>query len=100
MLRRRLRYRDLVELGVVHNRVSLSEWIKNHGFPAGIMQGPNMRTWGEDEVEEWIANRPVKRNAPHNLPPPRKRKAAAPAAATDASAREAAANVANAITQT
>jgi predicted DNA-binding transcriptional regulator AlpA len=58
MIRPRLRYRDLVALRIVNNRTTLNKRIKQDGFPPGAMTGPNERTWGEDEVEDYIASRP------------------------------------------
>ena len=56
---RYLRYIDLQAAGVVNNRATLSRWIKNHGFPKGLLLGPNTRAWKEDEVEAWLQSRPV-----------------------------------------
>jgi predicted DNA-binding transcriptional regulator AlpA len=61
MLQRRLRFPDLLELGIVKNRPTLQNWIRERGFPAGQLTGPNSRTWTEDEIEEWIARRPSAR---------------------------------------
>ena len=58
-MRKRLRYADLRALGVVNNRVTLNNWIRDLGFPRGQLTGPNSRTWGEDEVQAWIAKRPT-----------------------------------------
>jgi predicted DNA-binding transcriptional regulator AlpA len=58
-MRKRLRYCDLVALGIVANRITLRNWIRDRGFPPGLLLGPNTRTWGEDEVEAWIASRPI-----------------------------------------
>jgi predicted DNA-binding transcriptional regulator AlpA len=58
-MRKRLRFRDLVALNIVSNRVTLSHWIQRLGFPQGQLTGPNSRTWAEDEVQDWIARRPV-----------------------------------------
>ncbi len=54
-----LRYADLVKIGVINNRVTLSRWIATEGFPAGIMLGPNSRAWPEESVNAWLLNRPV-----------------------------------------
>jgi hypothetical protein len=58
-MRKRLRYCDLVALGVITNRVTLRNWIRKQGFPPGQLTGPNSRTWGEDEVQDWLDSRPV-----------------------------------------
>jgi hypothetical protein len=58
-MERRLRYPDLVRLGLFRNRVSLSNAIKKYGFPEGKRTGPNTRTWGEGEVQEYIDNSPT-----------------------------------------
>ena len=77
-MRKRLRYRDLAALGVVNNRVTLANWIRDRGFPPGQLTGPNSRTWGEDEVEAWLDARPVEPKAvpPAKRPRGRPRKAA------------------------
>jgi len=54
-----LRFNDLVERGIVSNRPCLHLWIKNYGFPRGVLLGPNTRAWREDEIEAWLASRPV-----------------------------------------
>src|SRR2546423_13402465 len=56
-----LRYRDLKATGVVNSRMTLKRLIDSQGFPAGILITPNARAWLEDEVDEWIANRPTAR---------------------------------------
>jgi predicted DNA-binding transcriptional regulator AlpA len=56
-----LRYPDLVEAGVVANRVTLHRMIKSQGFPPGRLLGLNTRAWTETEVEEWLAARPTVR---------------------------------------
>jgi predicted DNA-binding transcriptional regulator AlpA len=60
-MQRRLRYSDLLALGVVNNRVTLQNWINKRGFPAGQLTGPNSRTWGEVEVQSWLDSRPTAR---------------------------------------
>jgi predicted DNA-binding transcriptional regulator AlpA len=62
-MRRRLRYSDLVALGIVANRVTLSAWIKKRGFPPGQLTGPNTRTWDEAEVQAWLDRRPTEPKA-------------------------------------
>lgn len=52
-----LRYADLVERQIVHNRTTLSRWIRDYGFPAGILLGPNTRAWASDQVEAWLEAR-------------------------------------------
>ena len=59
-MERRLRYPDLVALGIVKNRSTLKNWTEDHNFPPGQLTGPNCRTWGEGEVQRWIDSRPVK----------------------------------------
>jgi predicted DNA-binding transcriptional regulator AlpA len=69
MLLRRLRCRDLVALGIVTNRVTLGNWIRDRGFPPGQLTGPNSRTWTEDEVQAWLDSRP---SAPKPAPSAKK----------------------------
>lgn len=59
---RYVRFTDLVERGIVNNRPTLHHWIKEHGFPRGVLLGPNTRAWREDEIEAWLASRPVEQD--------------------------------------
>ncbi len=52
-----LRFHDLKERKIANNRTTLSRWIKNCGFPPGVLIGPNSRAWTEDEIEAWLAER-------------------------------------------
>lgn len=58
-MRKRLRYADLLALGIVNNRTTLSIWIRRRGFPCGQLTGPNSRTWDEGEVQAWLESRPT-----------------------------------------
>jgi hypothetical protein len=69
-MRKRLRYADLKQFGIVNNRPTLQNWIKDRGFPPGQLTGPNSRTWSEAEVERWLASRPT---APKPTPKPSRR---------------------------
>jgi predicted DNA-binding transcriptional regulator AlpA len=66
-MRKRLRFADLVALGIVNNRPTLQNWIRDRGFPPGQLTGPNSRTWSEDEVQRWLARRPTAAKAPPPL---------------------------------
>lgn len=56
-----LRFKDLVERGIVRNRVTLGRWIKLHGFPPGVLLGPNTRAWPVDQVDTWLEARAAQR---------------------------------------
>jgi predicted DNA-binding transcriptional regulator AlpA len=72
-MRKRLRYADLQALGIVNNRVTLSNWIRQQNFPPGQLTGPNSRTWDEGEVRDWLASRPTTRKpVPKSKGRPRK----------------------------
>jgi predicted DNA-binding transcriptional regulator AlpA len=58
-MRKRLRYADLLALGIVNNRVTLQNWIRDRSFPRGQLTGPNSRTWDEGEVQAWLDSRPT-----------------------------------------
>ena len=58
-----LRFSDLVERGIVRNRVTLGRWIKLHKFPPGIKLGPNSRAWPENQVDAWLAARAAETEA-------------------------------------
>ena len=68
-MNRRLRFSDLKARGIVNNRVTLANWIRDRGFPPGQLTGPNTRTWAEDEVDGWMNSRPT---APKPLLPARR----------------------------
>jgi hypothetical protein len=69
-IERRLRYSDLVALGIVNNRVTLANWQKYRGFPRGQLLGPNYRTWTVAEVQAWLDSRPIE---PRETPNPKRR---------------------------
>jgi predicted DNA-binding transcriptional regulator AlpA len=52
-----LRYDDLVALKIVSNRMTLSRWMRNEGFPQPIQLGPNSVAWRESSVWKWIESR-------------------------------------------
>jgi predicted DNA-binding transcriptional regulator AlpA len=52
-----LRFNDLRERRIVNNRMTLSRWIKDQGFPPAVQLGPNSVAWPEDEIENWLAER-------------------------------------------
>lgn len=54
MPKKYLRYTNLVERQIVNNRTTLGRWIKQYGFPCGILLGPHTRAWPENEVEAWL----------------------------------------------
>ena len=58
-MRKLIRFFDLQKRGIVGNRMTLSRWIENEGFPPGVLLGPNTRAWEEDAVETWLASRPA-----------------------------------------
>ena len=67
-----LRYADLVDRGLVRNRITLGNWIRDCGFPPGRLLGPNTRVWSEQEIDFWIASRPVERKPATMVKPERK----------------------------
>ncbi len=56
-----LRYADLVERQIVNNRTTLQRWIRDYGFPTGVLLGPNSRAWPADQVETWLEERASER---------------------------------------
>jgi predicted DNA-binding transcriptional regulator AlpA len=74
-MEKRLRFADLVALGIVRNRPTLANWIKTQGFPQGTLTGPNSRTWTESEIRAWHDSRPT---APKPAPARRASVAALP----------------------
>jgi hypothetical protein len=49
----------------VSSRMTLKRLIDNQSFPPGFLITPNARAWIEDEVLQWIANRPAARKLAH-----------------------------------
>lgn len=49
-----LRYKDLVTLGVVSNRMQLSRLTASAGFPAGFKLSENTRVWDSADIEAWL----------------------------------------------
>lgn len=54
-----VRFRDLKERGIANSWAQLRNLQTDHGFPLGRMLGPNTRVWTEEEIDDWIAARPV-----------------------------------------
>ncbi len=57
MAKQYLRFNDLKAREIVRNRTTLARWIKNYGFPPGVLLGPNTRAWLADEVDAWLEAR-------------------------------------------
>jgi predicted DNA-binding transcriptional regulator AlpA len=53
------RFSDLQAMGIVHCWPTLSRWIAKGAFPPGRYLGPNTRVWTVEEVEAWLASRPM-----------------------------------------
>lgn len=49
------RYRDLVENGIVSNRMQLARMIANEGFPAGFKISVNIHVFDVSKVRAWLA---------------------------------------------
>jgi hypothetical protein len=73
-MRRWLRFRDLKARGIVNNWPTLKNRIEKHGFPPGVMTGPNERTWTEEEIEEYRKRCPVEGPAPRGAAKERQRR--------------------------
>lgn len=64
MITRYLRFGDLKARGIVGTRTTLSRWIRDNHFPAGVLLGPNTVAWPEDEIEAWERERRAERARP------------------------------------
>lgn len=53
------RFDDLVKLGIVNNRMTLTRWQKlpDDPFPATVKLGPNTAAWIADHVNGWCDRR-------------------------------------------
>ena len=58
-MKRYVRFSDLKAAGIVDNWVTLNERVRRDGFPPGIKLGPNTRAWAVEDVEAWLAARPL-----------------------------------------
>ena len=54
-----LRLRNLKERGIVLSWPQLKRLQELHGFPLGRLLSPNVRVWTEEEIDAYIASRPV-----------------------------------------
>jgi predicted DNA-binding transcriptional regulator AlpA len=62
-----VRFPVLQQRGIVKSWPMLKRRIERDGFPRGRMIGPNSRAWTEDEIEDWIASRPVAGPEPRGI---------------------------------
>ena len=77
-----VRYRDLVESGLVSSWQQLNRMIDGpEAFPPGTMLSPNVRVWDAGAVRRWIESRPTARKVlpPGATPPHRGKRADATA---------------------
>jgi Prophage CP4-57 regulatory protein (AlpA) len=58
------RFRDLQERGIVNSWPQLKRLQTLHDFPLGRMLSPNTRAWTEEEIDAWLASRPVENVRP------------------------------------
>jgi predicted DNA-binding transcriptional regulator AlpA len=56
-VRRFLRFKEMQERGIFNDRVAARRAVQN-GFLAPYELAPNTLAWAEDEVDEYLANRP------------------------------------------
>ena len=54
-----VRFKGLLERGIVDTYQGLRHLIKNEGFPPGRLLGPSTRAWTTQEVADWLATRPT-----------------------------------------
>jgi predicted DNA-binding transcriptional regulator AlpA len=56
-----LKFDALKKLGVVKNYPTLKRLIETQDFPPGRWLGRNQHVWTEQEIEDWIRDRPKQR---------------------------------------
>ncbi|MGO9701435.1 MAG: hypothetical protein ACLPKT_23945 [Methylocella sp.] len=78
-----VRFDDLRASGITDNWTHLTRLIDVEGFPPGRLISANLRAWTVDEVQAWLASRPVARKKV-TLPPSRRTKRKEAAAAEGA----------------
>jgi predicted DNA-binding transcriptional regulator AlpA len=64
-LRPWIRFKDIRDAGIAASWRQLANLIRDAGFPTGKMIGPNTRAWPLEEVEAWLAARPIKHECCH-----------------------------------
>ena len=52
-----LRFRDLRDVGVIRNRVTLDRWVKAGKFPQPVRLGENSIGWRLSDVRRWMDER-------------------------------------------
>jgi predicted DNA-binding transcriptional regulator AlpA len=57
MARQFVRFKELHERGVFHDRMDAARKVAA-GFPKPIEMGPNSIAWDLEEVDAWLASRP------------------------------------------
>jgi hypothetical protein len=79
-----MRFADLKARGIVRNWPQLKRLQHLHNFPSGRMLSPGCRTWSEQEIDQWLASRPVENKRPLQGPAVRQRAASEAQAAAAA----------------
>ena len=59
--------RDLKERNIITSWPMLKRKVERDGFPLGFMLGPNTRAWFEDEINAWLASRPIGGPTPRGI---------------------------------
>jgi hypothetical protein len=54
-----LRFCDLQDHGLVQSHAGLRHLQVHENFPLGRLLGPSSRVWTTDEVNAWLASRPL-----------------------------------------
>jgi predicted DNA-binding transcriptional regulator AlpA len=54
-----VRFRDLQQAGIVNSWEQLSNLIEDYDFPPGILLSPKARAWDIEDIQRWLARRPI-----------------------------------------
>lgn len=54
-----VRFEDLRQRGIVTTWAGLRHLQVHAGFPLGRLLGPSSRVWTTDEINNWLASRPI-----------------------------------------
>ena len=62
-----IRFDELKARGIADSWAQLASLQKHQGFPPGRLLSPQVRAWTEQEVADWLDNRPTDKAPPRGV---------------------------------